>query len=139
MIVCKTSIGYGAGVKQDSESSHGAALGSEVLSELRQNLSWPYEPFELDEEIYQHWDARPAGKAKEKKWNSICEQLKTEDPQKYDVLKRLSTNKLPDQFNLKFDVFIKELTQNENSLATRKSSQIVLEFLQSNLLSLIHI
>ena len=137
MIVCKTSIGYGAGAKQDSESSHGAALGSEVLSELRQNLSWPYEPFELDKEIYQHWDARPAGNAKEKKWNSICEQLRTEDPKKYAVLTRLSANKLPDEFNLKFDSFIKELTKNENALATRKSSQVVLEFLQSNLPELI--
>ena len=38
---------------------------------------------------------------------------------------------------LKFDSFIKELTKNENALATRKSSQIVLEFLQSNLPELI--
>ena len=35
MIVCKTSIGYGAGKKQDSESSHGAALGPEIIKELR--------------------------------------------------------------------------------------------------------
>ena len=34
MVVCKTSIGYGAGKKQDSESSHGAPLGGDVLLEL---------------------------------------------------------------------------------------------------------
>lgn len=137
MIVCETSIGYGAGAKQDSESSHGAALGTEILSELRKNLAWPYEPFELDDDIYHSWDAKAEGKAKEKKWNSLCEQLKTEEPQKYELLKRLSCDKLPEEFDLKFNGFIKELEQNENALATRKSSQIVLEFLQANLPELI--
>ena len=52
MIVCKTHIGYGAGNKQDSESSHGAALGSEIVAELRENLDWPYSEFEIPNEIY---------------------------------------------------------------------------------------
>ncbi len=137
MIVCNTSIGYGAGVKQDSESSHGAALGPEILAELRKNLAWPYEPFELDEDIYQSWDARAEGNAKEEEWNSLCEQLKRDEPKNYELLKRLSSDKLPDEFDLKFNDFIKELAQNESALATRKSSQIVLEFLQENLPELI--
>ena len=137
MIVCNTSIGYGAGVKQDSESSHGAALGPEILAELRKNLAWPYEPFELDEDIYQSWDARAEGNAKEEEWNNLCEQLKRDEPKNYELLKRLSSDKLPDEFDLKFNDFIKELAQNESALATRKSSQIVLEFLQENLPELI--
>ena len=137
MIVCNTSIGYGAGAKQDSESSHGAALGPEILAELRKNLAWPYEPFELDEDIYQSWDARAEGNAKEEEWNNLCEQLKRDEPKNYELLKRLSSDKLPDEFDLKFNDFIKELAQNESALATRKSSQIVLEFLQENLPELI--
>ena len=137
MIVCKTSIGYGAGAKQDSESSHGAALGPEILSELRKNLAWPYEPFELDEDIYQSWDARAEGNAKEEEWNNLCKKLKEDEPQNYELLKRLSSDKLPDEFDLKFNDFIKELAKNESALATRKSSQIVLEFLQENLPELI--
>ena len=137
MIVCNTSIGYGAGAKQDSESSHGAALGPEILAELRKNLAWPYEPFELDDDIYQSWDARAEGNAKEEEWNNLCEQLKRDEPKNYELLKRLSSDKLPDEFDLKFNGFIKELAQNESALATRKSSQIVLEFLQENLPELI--
>ena len=137
MIVCNTSIGYGAGAKQDSESSHGAALGPEILAELRKNLAWPYEPFELDDDIYQSWDARAEGNAKEEEWNNLCEQLKRNEPKNYELLKRLSSDKLPDEFDLKFNDFIKELAQNESALATRKSSQIVLEFLQENLPELI--
>jgi transketolase len=137
MIVCNTSIGYGAGAKQDSESSHGAALGPEILAELRKNLAWPYEPFELDDDIYQSWDARAEGNAKEEEWNNLCEQLKRDEPRNYELLKRLSSDKLPDEFDLKFNGFLKELEQNESALATRKSSQIVLEFLQENLPELI--
>ena len=137
MIVCNTSIGYGAGAKQDSESSHGAALGPEILAELRKNLAWPYEPFELDDDIYQSWDARAEGNAKEEEWNNLCEQLKRDEPKNYELLKRLSSDKLPDEFDLKFNGFLKELEQNESALATRKSSQIVLEFLQENLPELI--
>ncbi len=137
MIVCKTSIGYGAGQKQDSESSHGAALGQEALSILRQNLSWPYEPFELDDEIYENWDAKAAGSAKEAEWASICDQLKAEDPKKFDLLHRLSSETMPEDFDQKFDKFISDLAQNQDSLATRKSSQMVLEFLQAHLPELI--
>ena len=137
MIVCKTSIGYGAGQKQDSESSHGAALGQEALSILRQNLSWPYEPFELDDEIYENWDAKEAGSAKEAEWASICDQLKAEDPKKFDLLHRLSSETMPEDFDQKFDKFISDLAQNQDSLATRKSSQMVLEFLQAHLPELI--
>ena len=137
MIVCKTSIGYGAGQKQDSESSHGAALGQEALSILRQNLSWPYEPFELDDEIYENWDAKAAGRAKEAEWASICDQLKAEDPKKFDLLHRLSSETMPEDFDQKFDKFISDLAQNQDSLATRKSSQMVLEFLQAHLPELI--
>ena len=137
MIVCKTSIGYGAGQKQDSESSHGAALGQEALSILRQNLSWPYEPFELDDEIYENWDAKAAGSAKEAEWASICDRLKAEDPKKFDLLHRLSSETMPEDFDQKFDKFISDLAQNQDSLATRKSSQMVLEFLQAHLPELI--
>ena len=62
MIVCKTSIGYGAGSKQDSESSHGAPLGEEVLAELRKNLDWEYKPFEIPESVYADWDFKEKGK-----------------------------------------------------------------------------
>ena len=137
MVVCKTSIGYGAGKKQDSESSHGAPLGGDVLLELRKNLEWPYEPFDLDDEIYEKWNAVKQGKDKEESWNSLCQDFSKAEPDKFELLQRLASKTIPDNFINDFEAFIDELAKNDNDLATRKSSQIVLEYLQSNLPELI--
>ena len=73
MIVCKTSIGYGAGDKQDNASSHGAALGEKHLSQLRRNLGWEHEPFNIPQEVYKDWDAKERGKELEKEWEkNLC-------------------------------------------------------------------
>ena len=62
MIVCKTHIGYGSGDKQDSETSHGAPLGNDVISKLRKNLNWPYKEFEIPQSIYSDWNNIDSGK-----------------------------------------------------------------------------
>ena len=84
MIVCKTSIGYGAGDKQDSEASHGAPLGKEEMATLRKNLDWPYKPFELDKQIYDSWNAVEKGIALEKEWDNLCEKFAKSEPDKFD-------------------------------------------------------
>jgi len=137
MIVCKTSIGYGAGDKQDSEASHGAALGKEAMATLRKNLDWPYEPFELDKQIYDSWSAVEKGIALEKEWDNLCKKFAESEPDKFDLMQRLIRGEMPDNFDSDFDKFIDGLSSNSDSLATRKSSQIVLEFLQANLPELI--
>ena len=137
MIVCKTSIGYGAGDKQDSEASHGAPLGKEAMATLRKNLDWPYKPFELDKQIYDSWNAVEKGIALEKEWDNLCEKFAKSEPDKFDLMQRLIRGEMPDNFDSDFDKFIDGLSSNSDSLATRKSSQIVLEFLQANLPELI--
>ena len=137
MIVCKTSIGYGAGDKQDSEASHGAALGEEAMTALRKNLDWPYAPFEIDEEIYDSWNAVEKGTVLEKEWDDLCKKFSELEPDKSDLMQRLVEGEMPENFDDDFNKFIEELSSSSDSLATRKSSQIVLEFLQANLPELI--
>ena len=137
MIVCKTSIGYGAGDKQDSEASHGAALGEEAMTALRKNLDWPYAPFEIDKDIYDSWNAVEKGTALEKEWDDLCKKFSELEPDKSDLMQRLVDGEMPENFDDNFNKFIEELSFNSDSLATRKSSQMVLEFLQANLPELI--
>jgi len=127
MIVCKTSIGYGADSKQDSASSHGAALGAEILSKLRSNLNWDYEPFEIPDEIYKDWNAVEKGKQLELDWEEKCAELRNANPSKAELFDRLVNNELPKDFDKKFDAFLDELSSNTDSVASRKASQIVLE------------
>ena len=137
MIVCKTHIGYGAGNKQDSESSHGAALGPEIVAELRENLDWPYSEFEIPNEIYADWDASDIGQKYEDDWNEKVQTLKSENPEKAELLERLLNEKLPEKFDLNFSVFLEEILKHNEPIATRKASQKVLEFLKKNLPELI--
>ena len=137
MIVCKTSIGYGAGDKQDSEASHGAALGEEAMTALRKNLDWPYAPFEIDKDIYDSWNAVEKGTALEKEWDDLCKKFSELEPDKSDLMQRLIEGEMPENFDDDFNKFIEELSSNSDFLATRKSSQMVLEFLQANLPELI--
>ena len=137
MIVCKTSIGYGAGDKQDNASSHGAALGEEHLSQLRRNLGWEHEPFNIPQKVYEDWDAKERGKELEKEWEKICVAHKTDNKEKSDFLDRLLKDELPDNFINMFDNYIESLAKYDEKIATRKASQNVLEFVSSELDELI--
>ena len=137
MIVCKTSIGYGAGNKQDSESSHGSPLGEDALDELRKNLNWSYGPFEIPKSVYKDWDFKEKGEALENSWSEICEEHEREDPEKAGLLKRLVSGDFPKGFFQAFENHIEDLQENTDAVATRKCSQIVLEFLKEQLPELV--
>ena len=137
MIVCKTSIGYGAGKKQDSESSHGAALGPEIIKELRENLQWPHPEFFIPKNIYYEWDATERGKALELEWEALKDKFKDSAPEKYDLLQRLMVDRLPETFDHDFNSFVSKLAEKTDDIATRKASQIILEELTNKLPELI--
>lgn len=73
-ISCKTKIGFAAGEKEGSEKSHGAPLGSEIIKELRKNLSWKYEAFYIPDKILNEW--KNFWKKSEKKYNDSLEYFK---------------------------------------------------------------
>ncbi len=137
MIVCKTSIGYGAGKKQDSESSHGAALGPEIIQELRENLQWPHPEFFIPDNIYSEWDATERGQVLESEWEKLKAKLKASSPEKHNLLHRLVSNKFPKSFDERFNTFVSRLSQKKDHIATRKASQIILEELNDLLPELI--
>ena len=137
MIVCKTSIGYGAGKKQDSESSHGAALGPQIIEELRENLQWPHPEFFIPKNIYSEWDATERGKSLESEWEALKDKFKDSAPEKYDLLQRLMADRLPETFDHDFNSFVSKLAEKTDDIATRKASQIILEELTNMLPELI--
>ncbi|MGV6819941.1 MAG: transketolase [Parvularcula sp.] len=55
LIACKTVIGKGADKKAGTSQAHGAPLGEAEIARARENLNWPYDPFEVPEEILSAW------------------------------------------------------------------------------------
>ena len=124
-IICmKTKIGFGSPNKEGTSGVHGAPLGSAEVELTRDNLKWNYKPFEIPKYIYKEWSAIKSGSTLETKWNKSLKSYKKLHPKLYSELQRRLDNKLPPNLTKKIDTLI---SNNDKSMATRKSSQVVLE------------
>tara|TARA_B100000029_G_scaffold516022_1_gene626213 strand:+ start:14831 stop:16819 length:1989 start_codon:yes stop_codon:yes gene_type:complete len=128
LICCKTDIGSGSPNKAGTEKVHGNPLGEDEILQTRQNLGWNHEPFVIPDKVYQNFDARGSGAKYEKEWESICSDYKKDFPKEYAELKRVIKGILPKEFSNKFEVFLKSCIKNTDNVATRKASEICLEF-----------
>ena len=55
LIACKTLIGYGAPKLQGTAKAHGAPLGADEITGVRQQLGWEYPPFVIPDSLRQSW------------------------------------------------------------------------------------
>jgi len=127
IICCKTIIGWGAPTKQGSESTHGAALGEEEVARTRENIGWPYPPFEIPDEIRAGWDATDRGRALEEEWNGKMEAYAAEFPDLASELDRRLSGGLPADWAETADAAIRGIVAKAADMATRKASQVALE------------
>ncbi len=124
-IICmKTTIGFGSPNKEGTGGVHGAPLGKDEVALTRQRLKWKHKPFYIPKNIYKAWCNKAQGKLLENNWLKKVKSYKNKFPKKYNELQRRLKNKLPTIVDKKLSELI--LT-NKKSMATRKSSQVVLE------------
>ncbi len=123
LICCKTVIGYGAPNLCGSHDCHGAPLGDEEIQATRENLGWPYAPFEIPDEIYAGWDAREKGKSAEDSWNEKFAAYKAAHPELAAEFERRMNGDLPDNWQQVADDYIKATDEAAASPATRQASQ----------------
>jgi len=127
LISCKTIIGFGSPNKQGTAATHGAPLGEDEVSAVRENLDWPYAPFSIPEEIMQAWDCTEKGFAAESAWKEKLVVYEEEYPELALELVRRIKGELPGYFAEKADEFIQECQQTEVNIASRKASQNSIE------------
>ena len=124
-IICmKTIIGFGSPNKKGTSGVHGAPLGESEAKLTRDNLGWNHKPFYIPKYIYDEWNAKKSGMALEKKWDKKFKSYKLAYPKLYNELSRRLKNTLPSNLSKKIEELIEK---NDKSMATRKSSQVVLE------------
>ena len=128
MIFCKTTIGFGSPNKSGTSDAHGSPLGDEEILKTREALGWIHQPFDIPGSIYESWNAVSDGQSKNNEWDSIMASLKEESLAKYNELSRRISGDLPEDFEKKYNDFLQHCDTENASMATRKASQVCLDF-----------
>jgi transketolase len=123
LICCKTIIGFGSPNKEGKEDCHGAPLGDDEIALTKERLGWNYGSFEVPEDVYQGWNAKEKGAAKEAAWNDKFAAYAAAFPTEAAEYKRRIAGDLPVDFSAKADAFIQECQEKGESIASRKASQ----------------
>ncbi len=127
LICTRTVIGFGAPNKQGTASCHGAPLGETEINAARQQLDWPYPPFEIPAAIYQAWDAREAGQQAEDKWQKLLTAYQQAYPELAATFARRIKGELPTSWDEQMQAWIQEANTNLKNIASRQASQLVLD------------
>ena len=128
MIFCKTTIGFGSPNKSGTSDVHGAPLGDEEITKTRGTLGWQHEPFVVPDAVYEFWNATSEGKDKNNDWDKVMQSLKEADINKFNELTRRISGDLPENFSQKYQDFLTHCDDENSSMATRKASQVCLDF-----------
>ena len=123
LICCKTIIGFGSPNKEGKEECHGAPLGDEEIKLTRERLGWEHAPFEVPADIYNQWNAKEAGAAKEAGWNEKFEAYQAAYPELAGEFIRRQKGELPTDFSEKATGYIKTCQEEGAKVASRKASQ----------------
>jgi len=137
MIFCKTTIGFGSPNKSGTSDVHGAPLGNEEIQKTREALDWNHEPFEIPESVYEFWNAKSSGAELNKDWDQLMETLKENNPDKHKELTRRISGNLPEDFSQMYSAFLDSCDKENTSMATRKASQVCLDFFVEKLPELV--
>jgi transketolase len=125
LIACKTLIGFGAPNKQGTEATHGSPLGAEEIVLARQALGWNYPAFEVPDGILSAWRRFGArGAAERAAWEKRLADAKSRAAFEADI-----SGNLPAGFDAAVEALKKGFAAEKPKLATRQSSQKVLEAL----------
>ena len=129
LICCKTIIGWGSPNKQGTEATHGAPLGDAEIAATRKQIDWPYEPFVVPDDIRQAWDGRATGARAESEWQGRLAAYRNAHPELAVELERRLNGELPAGWHKAIDDYIRAAVEKPAALATRSSSQQVLNAL----------
>jgi transketolase len=131
LIVCRTTIGFGAPNKAGTAKAHGEPLGEEELKLAKENLDWPVEPkFYLPEDALAYYrQALDCGAQAEAEWNRKFAAYKEEYPEQGAELQRRLDGEFPQGWDADLPVF----PTDAKGIASRAASGKVLNALAPKL------
>jgi transketolase len=125
LIACKTTIGYGAPHKAGTAKAHGEALGADELKAAKEKLGISLDPFSVPDDILKCWrEAGARGAAARQEWEARLAEL---GPRKRAEFERRLRHERPAALAKAFKDHKKALLENPLNVATRKSSEAVID------------
>jgi len=119
VISCKTKIGYGSPNKSGKAASHGSPLGEDEIKLVRKKLNWKHKEFVIPSYIFNEWrKIGNKGIKLENVWNKNYKRKKNK------IEKILKNN-----FNKSVKTEKINAIMEHKSLATRKSSELIINAL----------
>lgn len=135
LIACKTTIGYGSPAKAGSEKSHGSPLGPDEVQATKQALNWPYGSFEIPENTLALW--RGYGTRSDTDYALWKQAVQTMDTGAKDAYHQHLRVTIPGSLRETIKMFCDTIAQEKPKLATRKSSERVIDLLEKELPTLL--
>lgn len=107
MIVCKTHIGFGSPNKQDSQASHGAALGPEETIATKKTYGWPEDAHFLVPDDVAAWAPHMVDRGAEMAaaWQARFEAYRAAHPELATEFERATAGDLPDGWDAGIPTF----------------------------------
>ncbi len=124
LVACRTIIGKGAPNKQGKSSSHGSPLGADEIVAAREVLGWTHPAFEIPADIRDAWRAFGA---RHKETRAAWEARLAAHAQGEEFSRRISG--APPEDMKALEDYLAEIAANPPKVASRKSSEMVLEAL----------
>ncbi len=125
LLSCRTTIGFGAPNKQGTAASHGSPLGDEEINKTRIFYDWEHEPFKIPENCLSSWRAiGQQGHSKRLLWEECFDAVGSGQKKR---IERMFAGGLPKRFARKIYQIKKKALEEQATIATRKSSEIVLK------------
>jgi transketolase len=125
LIACKTTIGYGAPTRAGTAKAHGEALGAEELKGAKEKLGISLEPFSVPDDVLKAWrEAGSRGAAARQEWEARFAEL---GPRKRAEFERRLRHERPASLAKALRDFKKKLLESPLNIATRKSSEAVID------------
>ncbi|AWI83445.1 transketolase [Alloyangia pacifica] len=124
MIACKTHIALGHAA-QDTSKGHGALTNAEQNTAAKENWGWAYGPFEVPAEVKSWWEeVGSRGAADRVEWEERFAALSDSRQKEFT---RQQDGDAPKKLSAVIRALKKQVSEEGPKVATRKSSEMVLE------------
>ena len=128
LIICKTHIGKGSPNRANTAKAHGEPLGDDEIALTRAQIGWNHAPFDIPKEVYDAWNGVKKGTAAELDWDTRFAAYRKAYPDLAQAYLRRMSGDLPAGFEAFVAEQLKATCDKAETVATRKASQLALEF-----------